>query len=329
MKRIFVFLIIGLAIASVADAQKGHKHKRHKGIFTTCDFVNDKLRLMMKFNPKDFDRSQTPDGKYKSPKPATLSSTYAAPLAKAFNRASTSMQNLFCKLDYVYVTTDTDPAWQPFGVWEGPGRGDGKKFIVIPSSTLDNISNSLSVEENDLTGRVFSMLFSYFSETNTSDSVTALLAIMAHELGHVVFAASNADGNQPQQNPRNLPKPGPCFDDNFLAAWDVSKFSPRRWVEFGTTNGNAYLDPNITPGTFSQNMMTYLYQKTPLVSLFASVSPEEDFVETFKYYVLATASSPPDLQIPGIQTNLVSRVKPSASPLGQKVTCVQTLLAKM
>jgi hypothetical protein len=310
MKRFFAFLIIGFAIASSADAH------------ASCNFANDKLRLITGLDPKDFDRSRTPDSKYNSPKPTAIPSTdaqYATALANAFGRASSSMQEVFCKLDFVYLTTDA--GWTPVGVWEGPGRGGGKRFIVIPSSTIDTISTSLSAEENDLTGRLYSISFSSFSDTSASDSTTALLAIMAHELGHVVFAASNVDGKHKGSNPRNLPPPDPCVENTFFSKWNIKKFNQRRWVKFADTNRNAYEDSNITSGSFSTNMMTYLYQKTSLVSLFASFSPEEDVIETFKYYVLNTASSPPDLQIPNVQTNLVSRVKPSTSPLGQKVSC--------
>ena len=62
-----------------------------------------------------------------------------------------------------------------------------------------------------------------------------------------------------------------------------------------------------------------------LASIFASVSPEEDFVETFKYYVLSSTTTHPDLTIAGI-TNAVSRVQPGAGVLGTKVNCILKLL---
>jgi hypothetical protein len=74
-------------------------------------------------------------------------------------------------------------------------------------------------------------------------------------------------------------------------------------------------------------MMTYLYTKTPLVSPFALASPEEDFVETFKYYSLASAQVGIDLNITGIASKVVSRVKvPPGSGIGDKVSCIFTKL---
>jgi hypothetical protein len=73
--------------------------------------------------------------------------------------------------------------------------------------------------------------------------------------------------------------------------------------------------------------MTYLYQQGGLASMFASVAPEEDFVETFKYYALASATQSLDMTIAGTQ-NVVSRVKNHPSnELANKVSCVKTALS--
>ena len=114
-------------------------------------------------------------------------------------------------------------------------------------------------------------------------------------------------------------------------------------MKFGNTgesHKNKYRDTDIDFDTLkgqiisgSTDMMTTLYQKAGFVSMFAAVAPEEDFVETFKYYVLATANQPPDLSVKGKQTvqNLVSRMLTQApdTEMGRKISCVRTLLPQM
>jgi hypothetical protein len=106
----------------------------------------------------------------------------------------------------------------------------------------------------------------------------AALAIIGHELGHVVLAATNADGLWYQQHPYGDERPGPvpdtCLDTQaFLTVWDASVFHSdhqRSWVKFGDQgdpNANKYLDANIAFGTLtdqitngSTTMMNYLYR---------------------------------------------------------------------
>jgi hypothetical protein len=172
--------------------------------------------------------------------------------------------------------------------------------------------------------------------------------VIAHELGHVLFAATNADGSWYLKKKPGRPNPNkdPCFETAFLGYWDDKLYHSnpqRRWVIFGDQgrpNKNKYKDTDIDFNKLndqkkkgSADMMTTLYQKAGLVSMFAAVGPEEDFVETFKYYVLATANQPPDLSIAGTHTvpNLVSRVitQASTSEMGKKISCERTLLPQM
>jgi hypothetical protein len=325
MKRFLLVLItslIGIAIASYADAAA-----------QVCDagveFGKNRIRLMKSFAPGQFTNPSHNDPIADGDSSNSVVQNYIGTLERAFCIASSDVRTAFNNLDYLFLTNDT--RWNkegPEGVWS---EKRGMKYIIIPTVFLDNISKTqpLSSEENDLTTRVFGVSsFSTFSDNGATTREAAALAILAHELGHVVFAATNADGRHKGGNPRNLPVPGSCFDDSILSAWDASKFKQRRWVKFGDVNGNVYGDSQIKFGSMTMTMMTYLYQHTPLVSLFASASPEEDFVETFKYHALASATGSLDLSIDGI-SNAVSRAKPSSgtgNTIGAKVNCIFTVL---
>ena len=339
MKRFLLLLSIALGAASYADAARA----------LSCDtdvdtFITSKVRLMNSFDPSVFvnpnHANPTPNGDS-----TNVAKTYRDIFTNAYNLASAEIRTALCKLDYVYVTNDPNhPAWEPVGVWSAK---DGSKFIAIPSSMLDTLTNSLSDEENTLNARLFSAKFSSFSDSGAKAAGTGALAVIAHELGHVLFAATNADGSGYSKKPgRPNPNKDACFETAFLGYWDDKVFHSnpqRRWVIFGDQgepNKNKYKDADIDFAKLkdqikkgSADMTTTLYQKAGLVSMFAAVAPEEDFVETFKYYVLATANQPPDLSIAGTQTipNLVSRVitQASTSEMGKKISCERTLLPLM
>jgi hypothetical protein len=66
------------------------------------------------------------------------------------------------------------------------------------------------------------------------------------------------------------------------------------------------------------------------VSLFATVSPEEDFVETYKYRALTAArdsnSQSLDLAIDVSTVDLWDAVRKPGTDLGRKISCVSLLV---
>ena len=190
MKRFLLLLIIALVAVSYADA----------ACALSCDtdvntFITSKVRLMKSFDPSVF-----VDPNHANPAPngdsTNVAKIYKDMFTSAYNLASAEVRAALCKLDYVYVTNDDPryPPWEPVGVWSAR---DLTKFIAIPSSTLGTLTNSLNEEENALNGRIFSPVktFSYFSDTGATAAGTGTLAVIAHELGHVLLAATNADGD--------------------------------------------------------------------------------------------------------------------------------------
>jgi hypothetical protein len=243
MKRFFLALIIGLAIASYAD--------EHAKAAQVCKsggtFGAKRVRLITGFNP-----NQLPNPTHGNPTPpyGNVGAPYIGLLEQAFCIASSDVQSALNKLDYVFVTDDAN--WlQPVGVWSSDNK---MKYIIIPSSTLKDIlqTSSLAGEENGLYRKLFNVTsFSYFSDNGATSPEAAALAVIAHELGHVLLAATNADGkyyhDNPNQHPnapdRPGPNPDPCYDDTaFLkngAVWDPQRAhanGQRRWVKFGDSS---------------------------------------------------------------------------------------------
>jgi hypothetical protein len=121
----------------------------------------------------------------------------------------------------------------------------------------------------------------------------------------------------------------------------------RRWVTFttlGDQNGNnhqkgisfgkIYKDinppnPNLPD---ANTKIGAVYSSGEFVSLFAAVSPEEDFAETYKYKVLAAAQDPNTFEALdlAIATNprrdVLGAVRNPAADLGRKINCINLLI---
>jgi hypothetical protein len=187
----------------------------------------------------------------------------------------------------------------------------------------------------------------------------AVLAVLAHELGHVLLSDTNADGTggEGHKHPRpcqNLPKDG-CFESAFLGkpgenrGWDKVLFHQkmRRWTNFGDQNGNIYQNPALRFGNIVSDLtstpthpssdadatrdMYAIYNSGSFTSLFAAVSPEEDFVETYKYAALAAAADSAgnklglDIAFPARVEHVIDAVRTPSAELGGKIGCVNTL----
>src|SRR5262249_7430539 len=147
MKRFFLVLIIGLALAAYAD-----EHAKAAQICKSgATFGAKRVRLITGFNP-----NQLPNPTHGNPTPpyGNVDAPYIGLLEQAFCIASSDVQNALNKLDYVFVTTDSN--WQPVGVWSSVNK---MKYIIIPSSALKDIlqTNSLAAEENGLYRKLFNV----------------------------------------------------------------------------------------------------------------------------------------------------------------------------
>ncbi|MGA7805957.1 hypothetical protein [Bradyrhizobium sp.] len=75
----------------------------------------------------------------------------------------------------------------------------------------------------------------------------------------------------------------------------------------------------------AREVISNVYRNREFVSFFASVSPEEDFVETYKYKVLADASQnqPVDFRLRGRDVNVLDFL--DADVPAKKVQCLRDL----
>jgi hypothetical protein len=377
MKPGALILFVTIAIASPVRAQNCTPH------FTSAnpcknenDFVS-KICNMAAFDTKDFNPLTTTDANYHSPKCDQVNTSIAniGIMKDAYKLAPDNVKSALCQLTRVFVTTDhtyTNPSdrREALGIWESHGRGDGGVYIAIPDQLLSSAS-SLADEENNVLGRLLLPQSSspypsghslpMFANVGSASATpaAAVLAVLAHELGHVLLSDTHADGtggeghNHPRQC-HNLPK-DKCFESAFLGrpgenrGWDKVVFHQRmrRWTDFANHNGNIYQNPafrfsNVvsdltsTPTHPSNDAdatrdMYAIYHGRSFTSLFATVSPEEDFVETYKYAALAAAADPAgnklglDITFPAGVEHVIDAVRTPSAELGEKIRCVNSL----
>ena len=311
------------------------------------------------------------------PPPATPTpSAMVADLSQAFAIAPQSILKQLCGLDGIFVNTNdcnpfdysadvcsgsltpkqvTEDSW---GYREGPWQfppsappGHYGKYIAIsagPWSTATSHAPPYSGYEQMLLNQLLPWPSgatppAYGAAASADTPAMAVLAALAHELGHVLWY----DNFRPTAG-------GPydfdtfCDGTFFAGSWRHVD-QPPLWRQFGAPqNSHVLSDPNVAdnvadialalvhrnPGLAADLLHRIYMTKGRWASLFAAFSPDEDFVETFKFYVLTRATTPltslpititaqqiaktqPPDDIPKDYTNNLKRL------LSRKVTCFQ------
>jgi hypothetical protein len=241
-----------------------------------------------------------------------LTDTQKAALTAAFNKAPDYAQSRLCRLTRFFIAPPSlGTPWDSWGLWvRKPKTTPTTKAVYIaisedriPPQGAPAVTTAADAENAALVailpaiaqwqtaGSSFPPPPKYASSGATE---MGLLSAIAHELGHVSFADANAD----QQTNRPTQAKG-CFKTNFIDASWLS-YSKRRWVPFAASSGAKHKNPNIpepsaigsklNPNGFAEaSKLLSQVSGTEFVNLFAAVSPEEDFIEAYKYKVYVDA----------------------------------------
>jgi hypothetical protein len=256
----------------------------------------------------------------------TKDSQYYDGLKGAFDTASRPFQQQLCALDRVYVyeagCTDNGHECPGFGDswgWLQSSNKLGQGWIVAISSGMWAYATDpmpYSHYETDLMHSVMGLDGAYYwgafscvapgSCRNIDTLPLALMGALAHEIGHILWYEKLGE------SPNDF-----CNGGFFPLSW-VTPVHPapldsngHRWRHFLSPtergklkNTGRWLDshkrwPHVTDIDNSRNryytayLIEQLFTPTePWASAFAAVSPDEDFVETYKFKVLTTANPP-------------------------------------
>jgi hypothetical protein len=245
--------------------------------------------------------------------PLELGSDFAKNLQNAFALAPQGFQDRLCKLAAIYVNGPTNcagfsdcvgaswgyRAWRTrneyvaisAGLWKLKcGDGSPYKYHCFESDLLNLVLDPLQANPTPP---------QYTAANSGADNFDMLvLAVLAHEVGHAVWYEAMNPGN-PGSHGYN---PGKFCNTKFFPWSWQSVHEPPFWRSFGEPGqdehrffpGIADIDDAKRLGQWSSvlSLVKQLYQPDqPWASYFASVSPDEDFVETFKLVVLTNAQT--------------------------------------
>jgi len=271
-------------------------------------------------------------------------------LAKAYNRAPDYVKAKLCRLTQLFVTQSS---WG-WGFWEGKDRPPGTGiYIAIADRELGPASaKSVADAENELIATLLGFTYGgrkrgphlvRLQSDDPPDASLTVLSGLAHELGHALLADANGDGTDRRHPRRKVsgPPQSACFEDAFLGvSWDAERFHQHmtRWVDFGDQNQNSQKNPDVKYNLkrlrtavrngkvdVANDAIRNVYRSREFVSFFASLRPEEDAVETYKYKVLADAAPNQTIRfrLRDGEINLLDELK-SGIP-AKKVECLREL----
>jgi hypothetical protein len=272
-------------------------------------------------------------------------------LSDAFGKASSKMQQQLCHLEKVYININSKPNNLSWGVWN-PSSMKGN--IAISQGTINN-SNDLGQEENGVLHAILPNLSNWDADPNPSlpppkygpipnTPELAVLSQIAHELGHVLFYDANVAGFKNRTGPSSN-----CYSSRqgiFKTLWNIpNTVNARKWVIFNDENhlkhkdGKNISDINNSIGDYSKGTNDYSTASSELdkivggdfASVFAAVSPEEDFVETYKALALQDAGvatlkfSYNTAPSPTKTVDFLSYLGNSTTNVYTKVACINSL----
>ena len=299
-----------------------------------------------------------PSSNYGNPPPAGIgtpidaSSTYAPALADAFQLAPTAFQSRLCGLTAIYINGPANcgslAACDSNSWGYRPGSAPTQAYVAI-SAALWNLTcpNSkgpylFSCFEGDLFDAALNLPASNtqaprhgHANSDADNFYMTILAALAHEVGHVRWYQVMNPTNPGTQNydPNTFCTSGgqPGFFTYSWYGWQGKVTVPPYWLGFAERDSiDQHLSGDSDIGTidkYVQNndlkhaapLIDKLYQSgDPWPSFFSAVSPEEDFVETYKFYVLTNVQ---DNKITGYGhlKSLPTTIYGEASPFNENI----------
>jgi hypothetical protein len=243
-------------------------------------------------------------------------------------------------LTQLFLTNAGDP-WGSWGLWEAKDRPPGTGVFIALSDRFLGDVKSLSDLETDVAAKLLELTAPMDLKKKPrfiggDDPAVVTLSVLAHELGHILLAVTNADGvNRHHPRRRVLGPPvSACFDHAFIArSWNKQGFqhSMRRWAPFAEQleNRQKHISFNLSSlkGKIdaADEAISQVYSSGEFVSAFAAAAPEDDISETFRYKVLADVEQPVAIRIFGKDRDISLREFLAGRYIKKKVDCLREL----
>jgi len=264
--------------------------------------INNVTLVAANFNPTN--ASGTP------PSAGSIPNYVQSDLLAAYNLAPPFFQQQLCALDGIYIAPASSDSWAFRNIQ------DGKKYLALSMSLWSSGSApAFSAYENTVVQRLLEGWNGPHHPPKINDpsdgTAVTVLAALAHEYGHILFYATFV---KPYYNPPDFS--AFCGGTFFSPAWQSLPAGKNLWRGYGDVIGThnsddvqiqqilAALPHGGGPDVHGAGALVDKIYNTSLgrwASLFAAFSPDEDFVETFKLFVLKNSKYPTSLQSLPIQ----------------------------
>jgi hypothetical protein len=299
-----------------------------------CNFVTDKACYLRRgFNPA----ANPVYPNYRPPQcdgSVNPASTEGRILQKAFDLSTVKVQRDLCELQNIFVSNFTSYSW---GFWENDDQDPrNRSYIGISyaalqaTETFDDrenfflmaLINNANHWEHDRPAHR-----STFNGSPNSQDVRglALISLIAHELAHIHWYKHNRKRGFASTQ---------CYRDKFLhVSWKPgTEGMLRRFVRFGDEGAFEHkpgaptvphlrdVNSSVDAGNYdTASRQIYETVTQGFATLFGGVSPEEDFVETYRLLAIKNA------KVPGSASPLLSSVRLNLPSSSQTVDVLQRL----
>jgi hypothetical protein len=248
--------------------------------------------------------------------PLPRSPDYLSGLHDAFCAAPAGFQQALSRLDAIYINaapcTVGPGCFQASWGWLRKYMGSTQRLVALSSSlwntdyaTYETLLTQAVLPQSDISYSNPQSCTIASGCSSVNNVATALLAALAHEVGHIRWF------DWVNHSPANY-----CTPNFFSRSWNPPYHQPPAgpgggyWRDLLTPGNRGYLRSHgefldkhlnppqiddidsLTPGSVAQSQMIYqllvppMGGPSPWASLFAAMSPDEDFVETYKFKVL-------------------------------------------
>lgn len=299
----------------------------------SCITAEKVCRLKAGFNPQTgsspiCDRTQQKSRAKGRAGARTFANTFVKPFQDAVALAPDKAYADFCAVDKYFIVSANAP-WSSWGLWENPSNaayakspGKNNSYIAVSEDIFKlNVS---ALEQKLQNSIVKGSAINYTANSKSADLQTlALLSAMAHEMGHIQWHKYRDSNDKAFRELK-------CFEDTFLAfSWDKSRSQgalQRPWTPYNDKGRSAHKGNVPHPGD-GQPMNPSDVRKVHeggFISAFAAVSPEEDFVETYKVLILDESLSEYKVRVAGGLFDILDKIRNDpGSTISQKAKCVR------
>jgi hypothetical protein len=256
-------------------------------------------------------------------------------IANAFTAAPQHLKDELCTVDNIFidatVSSRNAPAWGMLDRSRTNAQGADKKYIGI-SVALFFPQNPLQPYGRLETSIVKALLeppppplpsdeqiwldgLTVQANTGTDTLVTSTLAVLAHEMGHIIWWNEDIPDTACLVSPAT--PQGISFHE---IAWKKNAVNPHGFHGFGQGRNRSIIE-NFTRADMASNFsrdqlntlvteMQSIYDGQKWTGLFAFTDADEDFIETYKYWALTNASGAAKLSSLSIAFNQPNNAPP-------------------